>query len=298
MDVDPPVGTTSDHELHGDANDNDRVRGEQWRESTLQQQMLTIKQEVDALQIQMAKVRAPWYRDVNVLVAIGALILTAFTAYVSIRHTRLQDIENAKGDLRELIREISTISAQAAEIGAQYEDNPQGGLLAGSLLNSDKIVLANQAADIIDEIPDHVSAAEYYSVGFAVASIGNFERAIELYARGIEIADDRWSAVATRSGLALSHFAAGDLEAGRRAFEGAIHSGDDFTDANSAARQWESAFAHFKWSEAELTANQCAEAQSHYEQSRREYAAIEGSFDLTLINPQLNALNGLLTQRC
>jgi hypothetical protein len=266
---------------------------------TLPHQLNTMKQEIDALQIEMAARSRPWYRQASVMVAVSALIFTVATTAVSIRRTTLQDRHNAKVELRELIREMSTISTKAADLGTRSSSNPQAGLLASSLLTTDMIVLANQAADIVDEIPGEVTAAEYYAVASALGANGISDRVLDYYERGIAVAHDTPSHLALRRGLAFTYFAQGDVNGGREAFGEAIDAIDDFPDTIEIYRQAETGYTHLSWAGAELSAGECEAASQEHAKAATSYAAAGANgWDLTLITPQLEAQRDLIQQRC
>ena len=276
--------------------DSSRINGPSL---TLQHQLTTMKQEIDALQIEMAARAKPWYRQASVMVALAALIFSFATTAVSIQRTGLQDRHNAKVELRELIREISTISTRAAELGTRSSKDSRAGLLASSLLTTDMIVLANQAADIVDEIPEEITAAEYYAVASALGANGISERVLDYYDRGIAVAHDTPSHIALQRGLASTYFAQGDVNRGRAAYREALDAIDDFPDTTDIYRQAENAYTHFLWAGAEFTTGECEAASREHAESAGQYAAAAANgWDVTLIAPQLVALRDSIKQRC
>jgi hypothetical protein len=178
------------------------------RDST-QDQLVTMKKEIDSLQIAMGESNRPWYRQAATLIAIGALLFSFGTTYYSNRQARLQNIHNAKVELRGLIKEIESASLANVDIQNRYKDNPAAWTLASSLVRTRQIVLASQAADIVDSIPDEVTATEYYAVGSALSTI-SAERVLSFYERGLAKSDNVDSYLAITRSMGLQYFSVGD----------------------------------------------------------------------------------------
>ena len=151
----------------------------------------TMKAEIDALQISLAERSKPWYRQSSMIISCVALLFSFGTTFYSDQRTRRADVHNAKIELGQLIQRLSTIPQRGIDLDIKYAKNPNAQSRASSTLNTERIVLAKQALDIMDDIPDHVSATEYYAVATAFASGGAVShRTLELFQRALEVAKD------------------------------------------------------------------------------------------------------------
>jgi hypothetical protein len=139
-----------------------------------------MKKEIDALQIQLSESNRPWYKQASIVIAMVARLLSFGTTYYSNRQTRLQNIHNARVELRGLIEEIESASLARVDLQNKYKNNPQALGLASSLARTRQIVLVTQAAGILDSIPDEVTATEYFAVASALATIAGTQRVLSI----------------------------------------------------------------------------------------------------------------------
>jgi hypothetical protein len=263
-----------------------------------QDQLVTMKKEIDSLQIAMGESNRPWYRQASTIIAVAALLFSLGTTYYSNRQTRLQNIHNAKVELRGLIKDIESASLANMDIQNKYKDNPGAGVLASSLLRTRQIVLVSQAVDIIDSIPDEVTSTEYYAVASALSTISP-ERVLSYYERGRAKADTADSYLAISRSMALYYFSIGNYERGRASFTGALNYSDRLERVNETTRRFYNAYTHLSWAGAELSRRNCSEASKHNEQSQRLFQQLssEGSNYPTYI-AQLKAQKQLLRTQC
>ena len=73
-------------------------------------------------------------------------------------------------------------------------------------------MLAKQAVDIIDDIPEEVSSTEYFAVANALAVSGSYNRTVEFYRHSPEKARDANDWTSASRSLGQAAFAAGDLD--------------------------------------------------------------------------------------
>lgn len=104
------------------------------------------------------------------------------------------------------------------DLDKKYKDDSYALIQAGSALNTEAIVLAKQAVDIVDQIPDEVSATEYYAVATALAQAGEYGRTLGLYERALDTSEDVNDFTGAARALGATAFTVGDAPAGRDAF--------------------------------------------------------------------------------
>jgi tetratricopeptide (TPR) repeat protein len=267
------------------------------RDST-QDQLVTMKKEIDSLQIAMGESNRPWYRQASTIIAVVAVLLSLGTTYYSSRQARLQNIHNAKVELRGLIKEIESASLANVDIRNKYKNNAAALELAGSLVRTRQIVLVSQATDIIDSIPDEVTATEYYAVGSALSTISP-QRVLSYYERGLAKADNVDSYLGISHSLGLHYFSIGDYERGRSSFTQALTSHDRFGQSSESLRRYHNAFTYYQWAAAELSIRNCPAANKHHEESLRLFQQLSSQgVDYSTYIAQLIAQEQLIRKQC
>jgi tetratricopeptide (TPR) repeat protein len=266
----------------------------------MQDELITMKREIDALQIQLAETNKPWHRQAATMIAIVALLFSFGTTYYSNRQAHLQKIHNSKVELRELIQEIEAASLENVDIRQKYKDDPQALSLATSLVRTRQIVLATQAGDIIDTIPDDATATEYYAVASALTALASGDRILGYYQRGLAKADniDSYSAIARAMGQ--YYLSIGDYAHGRSAFTQALAAFDRFSELSETYRRQYNAYTYMMWAGAELSSKNCPEAKMEHENAQREYQRLnsEGVDTSTWVTNQLIPQEQLLRKQC
>jgi len=144
--------------------------------SSLERRVDLMKQEIDALQIEVMKDRGPWYKRVSLLlpvvISVAAFLLALTTTILGESRLQREQEHANRVELRQLIQRLVTIPSENAEINSKYSDNPSLLSQVGGALNSEQIVLASQAADLISELDGDVTASEYYAVASALGRAG------------------------------------------------------------------------------------------------------------------------------
>jgi hypothetical protein len=153
----------------------------------IEEQFATLKAEVDALQIQAAEKRRPWYATPSVLLSIFALLFSFGTTLFSYMKSYDDDVRNNRKEVRELIQRITRLPIENFEISEKYSGNPAGESLS-AMINQELMVLSTQAAERIKRFPDSFTSTEYFAVAGALANSGNFHDVPTLLTKAIELA--------------------------------------------------------------------------------------------------------------
>lgn len=261
------------------------------------EQLLIMKREVDLLQIEIAKPAMSWYRQIPVIVSVAALILSLMTTAYSERRATQQDLHNARVELRELISQNDELTISMSEIASQYKDNPAAQNLAQSSATTSRVILANQAANVLDELGDDVTATEYLAVGSALFNLGTYDaRVSDFYQRGLKLPADVITKTALYRGLANAYFGKGQIEEGRKAFEGALSASSEV----HLTKAFNDGYTQYAWAIAELLARSCVESRNHLQAARQAYDSFEagGGVLPAGYRDQLNAFSQTLENRC
>jgi len=135
----------------------------------VEEQLQTIKAEVDALQIQAAKDSGPWFSKPANLLSVFALVFSFGTTTFSLHRSYQADIASNRTEVRELVQRITRLPIENFELMQKYETNAQGQAL-GAMINQEQLLLANQAAEKINIYPESFNSTEYFAVAGALAN--------------------------------------------------------------------------------------------------------------------------------
>jgi hypothetical protein len=185
-----------------------------------------LKRELDALQIQVMSERAPWYKQVPVivslLVSVAALGFSFWTAKKGEDRLDRQEEHEARAELRNLVQRLQTLPREDLQLAITFRDDANARNQVAASILVERQVIARQAADLIDELGGDVSAPEYYSVVGGLLESGQPSEVDALIRRGLEVATDPQSAATLHRWAARMHFDAGDKVAGRAAYKQAL----------------------------------------------------------------------------
>lgn len=96
-------------------------------------------------------------------------------------------------------------------------------IIARSEAVTRRIILTNQAAELVEELGDSVTATEYYALGVAVSQLGTYDdRIFEYYRRGLEEPADPSTRLALLRNLAGAYFATDRADEGRPYYSDAL----------------------------------------------------------------------------
>ena len=90
----------------------------------LEQRVELMKREIDALQVTVTERSKPWYHNVSVLISIIALLFSFGTTLVSYHRNNIQEIQNARAELRGLLQRMAALPKENVEIGVKYANDP------------------------------------------------------------------------------------------------------------------------------------------------------------------------------
>jgi hypothetical protein len=233
--------------------------------------------EIDALQLQAAISHRPWYRSIETLVAVFALLLSLSTTVVSgywarsqndvaEQRLRQQEIHDSRLELRGLLQALSELERNHNELVTQADP-----LIAAALSSSyaaETSLLANQAYGVIASIPDHVSSSEYVQVALRLASIYDYDRAEPMFIRAIDTASnvyDYTGATRTYGGLL---YQTGKPELGRQQYERALTVWSIFPTDSAAVRDSTDFTTELSWASTLLLNGYCNEVPAHMDKAR------------------------------
>ena len=228
----------------------------------------TMKSEIDALQVQVMKGTAPWYKQipvvVSLLVSVMALGFSFWTNERSENRIERQDQHALRAELRGLVQRLSALPKENFELSRTYATDGEALRLLTGLTNTENVVLAQQAAELIGQLPGQVSSLEYYATAYALTlGGGQTSEAIRLLSEGLKVAHDPISEGTLLRQYAGTLFSIGEAEAGREKWQRALDVFGKYPERNALSIASSRAFTEMAWAAAELGLGNCVEAEQH-----------------------------------
>lgn len=162
---------------------------------TLRESQLQSDAEIDELQLDAQRAKRPWYRDISVLISFAAVLVSVLSTGFSYYIARQQSIENDKNQLRDVVQRITALNREYNQL-LTGEASPNVVYQSGAIA-TENIILASQAYELIERIPQQLSPVEYTTVADVLSNNGYPERAEELFLRAIQEAqtpkDKAWT---------------------------------------------------------------------------------------------------------
>lgn len=240
--------------------------------------------EIDALQLEAAQGQRPWYRSVETLVAVFALLLSLTTTVVSgywartqndtaEQRLRQQQIQDSRRELRGLLQALSDLDRERNVTLAQQVD-PMVASYFDSSYAAETSLLANQAHDVITGIPDHVSSSEYAQLGLRLIAISDFPRAEPMFERAVATATNVYDFIGATRSYGLLLYKPDKPDAGRQRFEQALAVWDVFPSESAVLTRFIDYQTELGWASALLTTGHCDEAPEHMDKARGHLNAL------------------------
>jgi tetratricopeptide (TPR) repeat protein len=244
---------------------------------TSEQRLDAMKQEIDALQVEVMKSRGPWYKQVPVvtpLVIAGlALIFSMATTFIAERRVAREEEHSNRVELRELIQRLIALPKENFELTQKYRDNPSAAGLLSSLINTESLVLGAQAADLISKLPGDLTLTEYFAVAYSLSQSGQSETSQQILAQGLEAAkanpdQDLPGLLALLRQEGSTLFSTERASEGRGFYRQAL----SVVNQSSSSSQYVAnvnGYTEYVWANAELSIGECDEARQHVAAAQR-----------------------------
>jgi hypothetical protein len=233
-----------------------------------------IENELYSLKIALAKREQPWFRNSSVIISILALLFSFGTTGVSYLRTHQQDIHDARSELRTLIQRLNHLPIENLEYSQKYSTDPTvAGQLSG-LVNSENSLIAKQASDVIDRIPNNVSATEYSAVANALIQSALNDKALKLFQLGLTVANDVNDEVNILRSYGSTLFLTGSIENGREKYRKALTVFTRYPPTNNYYIESTHFLTEMAWSGAELSIRQCNYANTHLNEAEHHLSAL------------------------
>jgi hypothetical protein len=254
----------------------------------VQDSLAAMDAKIAPAQVHQTKSEPRQHLSAAVLISLLALLFSFGTTTVSYIHTKRQDIHDARAELRSLIQRLNQIPIDNIEYGKKYETDPLTvGILSGRL-NTENALVAKQAKQVIDRIPDYVGGTEYSSVAMALALSGLAEPALQLVKLGLSKSTDVNDEVMILRQYGMLLFSIGDLEGGREKYQAALSVFTKYSSTNQYYIQTTHAQTEMFWSQIEAGSRQCANAKLHLAQARSRLSQLPPGSNIKIYEDQID----------
>jgi tetratricopeptide (TPR) repeat protein len=237
-----------------------------------------LQHEVDALQAAFAKQDRPWYRDASTLIALFALVFSLASTYIADRKADVQDLENQKTDLRNLLQQLDELPKDNVEARVKFAGNTAALQTYTGFINQDNAILSAQAADIARKLPSgSVSAVEYYAIAMALQ--GSYDIDDAKYFLGL--ADKSVSDFNTEISIIRANanllFYSGKIDEGRREFQNALNIFEKYPHYDPFTEQSSHTITELDWAQAEFNVRNYSFVKQHIDEAEKHFADMTAS---------------------
>jgi len=165
---------------------------------------------------------APWYRQMPIVISLAAFLFSLATTALSIQRAKQQEIHNLRQELRGLVLQIADLPLRNVDLVEKYHAKPHVVRALRNRMATESHIVAEQAALIMQRIPELVTSSDYLLVASAFYHVGLLEKAKELRSRAIEVSSTANEMIVALRQLGGSAFQRNEVATGRSYFEDAL----------------------------------------------------------------------------
>ncbi|MEU6713912.1 PDZ domain-containing protein [Nonomuraea sp. NPDC046802] len=225
------------------SDDNSADITQDFRTSRSPDDAADLLERLSTLEQKVAAENKPWWRrETSNVIAIVSLVLAVASAVVgridlstSGDQARIEKLDGVVQKLTAIEREYAELIRNAQQDGKAYP--PDYVNTISSNLNTDRVMLARQAANLVDQVPHLVTSAEVYVVATQLAESGETNRALEISLRAEKLAKNYLEYTATVRLRAQIYFMMGKIDQGRAQMQRAENTFTDRKDFGQVTSQ-------------------------------------------------------------
>ena len=231
----------------------------------------------------------PWYRSASTLISLFAVLFSFGTTMVSCQHTRMQDIQAARVDLRALLQRLAALPKENLALYANAQSNPAAAQELSSYINQEATILVKQAADTILRIPQYTSATECFTVGQSFCQSNQPREGFPFLEMAIAKAKTAGDEIGARRVYGYNLMSLGDLGKGREQLQTALTGFQRYPGANADVVEMTQALTEMFWAQAERSFGDSDSATRHLAEAYSHASRLR-------VGPQASLLIGQLDQ--
>jgi tetratricopeptide (TPR) repeat protein len=230
----------------------------------LEQRVELMRREIDSLQAAALEKARPWYRNVSTLLSVIALTFSFGTTFVSYHRTKMQDIQSARAELRNLLQRMAALPKENVEAAVKYAADPSSRNMVSGFINQENTLLANNAAELAKKLPaKSVSATEYYGIAVALQAAYNLAMADEFLGYAVNAEPEFNTEISCLRMMANLKFIQGRPDAGRVDFQRALDIFSKYPQYDPYTRASTNVLTELSWAFSEAGSNRFDLAEQH-----------------------------------
>ena len=242
---------------------------------------MTIEEQVDALTASVNELKLAsastepevWYKKPATLISILALTLSLGTTAFSAYNSHQEDVRANRRDVRAVLQRLSKLPIENYELLQKNKGTGQGEALSG-MINQENLLLASQAAELIDRYPNSFTSTEYYAVAYALGNSNMVSKVPAFFVRAMESATASLDFNAAARSYAGYLYSKGDFTEGRRLYNEALNVWNKFPERNSYVVTSTDLLTFLYWSQAEYASGNKGSAQEKLAEARKRLATL------------------------
>ena len=244
----------------------------------LEQRVEVMKREIEALQVTVTERSKPWYHNVSVLISIIALLFSFGTTLVSYHRNNIQEIQNARAELRGLLQRMAALPKENVEIGVKYANDPASRNLVSGFINQENTFLVRSAAELAKKLSRKwVSATEYYAIAVALQAAYDIAGADQFLNYAIYADPDFNVEISCWRTLGNLKFMEGQPQAGRVQYQRALDIFSKYPQYDPYTRASTNVLTELSWAYSEAASNDFASAIQHVNSAEKILAPLPKS---------------------
>ncbi len=258
--------------------------------------LVMMKREIDALQIAITGSSKPWYKNVSTLISVMALLFSFGTTYVSCKRTQAQELLARRQELRSLLQRMAALPKENVELSKKFSDDPAAIGTVSGFINQENTLLSRQAAEIARSLPSGmVSPTELYAVALALQAAYELTTAKEFLTMSIDNASDFNTEISALRALAGLRLNTGEVEAGRAMFERARRIFEKYPGYDPFTRASTQVWTELFWASSEAGLGQMMLANQHVAKAEEVVSSLAPSPGADMLRSQVQQLKMRLT---
>lgn len=216
-----------------------------------------------------------WYKKPATIISIVALSFSFGTTGFSYYNSHNEEVLANRRDVRSILERLSTLPIDNYELMEKYKDKATGQALSG-MLNQENVLLATQAAELIERFPKSFTSTEYYAIAYALASSNIMSKVPTMFQHAIDTATSSNDLNTADRGYAAYLYSKGEYSEGKRLYNEALNVWSKFPERNAYVVNSVDLLTLMYWSQSDYTAGEKSDALAHLTEARKK---------LTLLSP-------------
>jgi tetratricopeptide (TPR) repeat protein len=263
----------------------------------LEQRVELMRKEIDTLQVAAAEKSKPWYMNVSTLLSAIALTFSFGTTFVSYHRTNVQDVQNARSELRGLLQRLAALPKENMEAGIKYATDPGSMNVISGFINQENTLLVRNAAELAKKLPaGSVSPTEYYAIAVAFQAAYDPADAEQFVQYAMNAEPDFNIEISCLRMMANLKFIKGRPEEGRADYQKALAIFSKYPQYDPFTRAQTNVLTEISWAYSEAGGYDFAAANQHLDNAAKIVAPLPRSPGVNGLQSQIDQARAKISQ--